>query len=112
MIDWTKPVRTVKRKLPVEIISTNGRGAYPIVGYAGSGDSLDNWTKDGTFDLSETTVWDLENAPEKKAGYINIYPKEYISDKIYESRSCADSSSCFDRIACIRIEYEDGQSDD
>lgn len=63
--------------------------------------------------------------PEKKTGWINIYPKEYNffnyedckdrvmgnSGGVYTDRGMADKADAESgkRIACIQIEYEEGQ---
>ena len=53
-------------------------------------------------------------APEKKKGWINIYKNSTGCDAtggyIYQSKEAADMTpTSFDRVACIEIEYEEGQ---
>lgn len=45
--------------------------------------------------------------PEKKKGWVNIYPD--IASGAYESKEKADRAASRSRIACIKIEYEEGQ---
>ncbi len=50
--------------------------------------------------------------PEVKVGYINVYPFGLITNRTKTSRVEADDVADSDRIACIRIEYEEGQFDE
>ena len=47
----------------------------------------------------------------RKVGYINIYGDWDIKPMFFENRDEADKHS-HHRIACIRVEYEEGQFDD
>lgn len=68
-IDWTKPVRT-KSGLPVEIISTKGRGVGCVVGFIGVEEDPRRWRIFGEIDVdAKLRVYldranDLENVPE------------------------------------------------
>lgn len=46
-IDFSKPVETVDGR-PVTILSTEGRGNWPVIGYVGDEDVLSLWTRYGT----------------------------------------------------------------
>ena len=46
MTDFTKPVQT-RSGLPVTIITTKGRGEYPVIGYVGSNKMLSMWNAQG-----------------------------------------------------------------
>ena len=72
MIDFTKPVETVSGE-PVEIITTKGRGEYPIVGYLGLSDIIQTWTKDGLYDANPVDPRNLRNVKTKHKGFVNIY---------------------------------------
>jgi len=63
-IDWSKPVQT-KETPPrkVEIVTTNGRGEYPVIGYCEKDTQLSQWRLDGVWSSSVTTRFDLENTP-------------------------------------------------
>lgn len=51
--------------------------------------------------------------PEKKVGYVNVYKcNDSVRYNISDDRSLADDKAGRDRVACRRIEYEDGQFDD
>lgn len=73
----------------VRIVSTDMRCAnYPIVALVELSDNTteDVWTytKDGEFQVDESTDFDLFFAPEKHEGWINIYRSEY--DDYYKGK--------------------------
>ena len=47
--------------------------------------------------------------PEKRVGYVNVYPTRVGWCR---SKHDADSTASRDRIACIRVEYTEGQFDE
>jgi len=80
MLDFNKPVQTKSGK-QVEILTTDGRGQYPIVGYIEGSDSPACWTREGHLVAgnSEFSMNSLENIPQKRSGWVNIfsdYPPE------------------------------------
>lgn len=108
--DPTKPVQTRDGK-PARILASDLRNpAYPIVAaiyqldqevaftYAKNGRYLDSVVKD---------EMDLINIPEKHVRWLNVYPTGL--GRLYLSREEADRFSSPNRIACIRIEYEEGE---
>ena len=107
MIDYTKPVQTVSGE-PVEIITTKGRGKYPIVGYIASSWDLRTWTKYGTGVIGNLGATDLINVPEK--------PKTIVRYVIlYDDESMQIAKNSSDRgincIACKRVEITEGVFD-
>jgi len=50
--------------------------------------------------------------PEPIVRYANIYPALQDASILHLTRTIADSKACYSRIACIRIEFEEGQFDD
>ena len=59
----------------------------------------------------------LENVPEKHVRYFNVYFNVYICgdgeiSRLKESRARADAVAGNGRIACVRVEFEEGQYDD
>lgn len=52
-------------------------------------------------------LWLYRVAPMKIVMYVNIYP-----DGPHESRQAADLRASSSRIACVRIEYHEGQYDE
>jgi len=64
-IDWSKPVQT-KETPPrkVEIVTSNGRGKCPIIGYIGDQDSFSSWFPGGLFWDNKECEFDLQNTPQ------------------------------------------------
>lgn len=112
MIDLTKPLQTIKHKISVDLITTNGRGNYPWVGYTKDSDLVKSWTAEGKHICSRDSELDLENVPPvKHVRYVSFYPFKSVSNG-YADRKTADENSHVARIACIRVEYTEGQLDD
>jgi len=85
MIDFTKPVRT-KSGEPVEIITTEGRGRYPIIGFVANNELPSSWTTDGHVAVSVKSSGDLENVPQKRSGWV-VVRKGYLGHRSYEAES-------------------------
>lgn len=98
-----------KRVRVVCVDNTAGGGEYPIIGVGDNGD-LCSYTSEGHRWLDGVSEFDLiREVKEKKVRYINIYPNNEIS---HNSRQTADDCAIHDRLARIRVEYEEGQFDD
>lgn len=52
-------------------------------------------------------TFDLENVPEKIVRWINLYQNRHTTD--YKTKELEDIQAAKDRIACIRIEFEEGE---
>lgn len=120
-IDFTKPVQTSHpgNPEPVQIITTEGRGTYPVVGYIGDSNKPTVWTANGRKQAGLITSEDLMNAPPpKQVRYVNIYGdgRETMAGmfRFNLTRAEADekAQSTNRRTACIRIEYTEGQFDE
>ena len=111
MTDFTKPVQT-RSELPVTIISTEGRGKHSVIGYVGEQDCLTHWLSDGSYSHVSKHEHDLINVPEKRVMYVNVFSDDYSYS--YATRKEADEDDYVgnSRIACIRIEYTEGQFDE
>jgi hypothetical protein len=111
MIDFKKPIQTRDGRA-VTILSTEGRGLYTAIGYIGDCSSLETWTPMGRVSLTGGQQdTDLINVPGKCVRYLNLY-EGYMLCHTYPSRAEADKYCASDRIACIRIEYTEGQFDE
>lgn len=110
MIDWNKPVRTVGDHCPVEIWTTDDKSStvYVVRGVFKYEDHWRRagWTIDGQLSTKNTCHHDLENIPDKIVQYVNFYPNYSIS------RKEADKMCRAGRIACVRVEYDEGQFDE
>jgi hypothetical protein len=99
-------------KVPVQFITDQGREPYPIIGYAG--ESLESWTRKGAWgvffkgDLNDLKLVPVE--PVKHVLYFNVY--QHGIDTYHTSREQADIHIETGRLACIRIEYTEGQFDE
>lgn len=108
MIDFSKPVQTRDGR-PVEIITTKGRGTYPVLGYAGDSAILFTWTTDGKLlaaNMEEVAV-NLVNVPEPVVGWVNVYAGEGF---FHASRDQADRSFRLSRRALLKLTYTKGNA--
>jgi hypothetical protein len=114
LLDLTKPLQT-KAQRPVRILSTEGKEPYPIVGYIGDSPRPTAWTQEGKCH-NDAPVANLENVPPARhVGYVNVYQDGQAQGyKLKRTREEADqiASPLVNRIACVRIEYTEGQFDD
>lgn len=111
--DPSKPVRTRDGR-PARIICTDLRHPrFSIVALAQRHDGTEDFllcTADGSISLPCPSENDLVNVHEKDIGWVNIYA--HGSSHLHRSRTDADKYASPSRIACIRIEYEEGQFDE
>ena len=63
MLDLTKPVQTMDDR-PVTLITTSGRGRWPLIGYIGDDVIPNAWHSDG--------VWDRDMVINNKRNLINV----------------------------------------
>jgi hypothetical protein len=113
-IDFTKPLQTNGgiNAQPVTLITTTGRGNYPVIGYIGDSAKPTVWTARGKKQLGLISSEDLMNVPPQKiVRYVNCYQDDAHKGFLYESRDKADRSQAANRIACVRIEFTEGQFD-
>jgi hypothetical protein len=110
-LDFSKPVRLITTKQPVEIITTRARHpVYKVHGYIGDDDVVTVFTIDGR--LSETGLRYLENVPQQARLYVNVYANtDPLSRERYlltqhESREDADAAQHPGRLACVAVELD------
>ena len=114
MIDWTKPIRT-KDGRPARLLGTIKDRRYPkCVALLMIDDTeiVKIFTEAGNlYSSGEPSVSDLKNVPVKHVAYLNIYADGVAS---HLNRAVADAYAWpgLQRIACIRVEYTEGQYDD
>lgn len=110
MITMGKKYRTRDGR-PVELLTTSGRGKWPVMGYIGDSDHPSRWDIDGMNILCNSTkVLDLVEVKPKRILWLNVYPDDEVH--AHESREDADGSSGDNRIARLKIEFEEGQFDE
>ena len=111
MIDINKKYRT-RDGHPVELVTTSGRGKWPVWGYIGDDTNIMRWTIDGsdghTTGTTRSSVKnDLVEVKPKRVLWLNVYSD---GDSVsHESREDADIRSLDGRIACLKIEFEEGE---
>lgn len=92
----------------VTIISVEGRGKQPILGYIGKSTTLSTWGLNGRFyEDGQESPDDLLNLPDMVVRYVNIYRGKPGQ----ATRAEADEAASEHRIACVRIECLAGQYD-
>lgn len=111
MIDFTKPVQT-RRGYPVMILTTDGRGNYPVVGYIRESTDVHTWMSSGRYCTGPEGPLDLINVPEKRVVYVNLYPYPHLSPGFHPTRKDADKYAMSQRHARVRVEYTEGQFDE
>lgn len=106
MFDPSKPLRT-RSGVPVTLLTQGGRTPYPLVGYVGNATEPTVWTASGRYAVERAHPTDLVNGPVEV--WLNIYSGGVT--QVYATKPLADrgGAGCDTRIACIRIEYTEGQ---
>ncbi len=110
-LDLAKPVRLVTTKQPVEIITTRARHPiYKVHAYIGNDDVVTVFTLDGR--LSENGPRYLENAPQRRLLFLNIYPnrdarsvEKYVITQ-HDTKEQADGAARPDRLACVPLQFD------
>jgi hypothetical protein len=121
-LDLTKPVQTRDGR-PARIICTDRVGNFPVVALVPRKDGIEHinvYTCDGRASLRCNAHSDLIPVPQRHMVWCNVYaedpdlelhlglhPAPYLSAHISEdeaNRMARDS-----RLACIRIEFEEGE---
>lgn len=108
-LDLSKPVRLVTTKQPVEIITTRARHpVYKVHAYIGNDEVATVFTLDGR--LSENGPCFLENVPERRELYLNIYPNRDAGDKYlitqHATREEADAAATPERLTCTAVQFD------
>lgn len=96
----------------VKILSINGEGGYPIIGqinYGSNSWGVAAWDVHG-FNPASNSL-NLKEVKKRIVGWLNVYPNGGTSD-IHVSKQFADKTCRESRIACIKIDVEEGTFDD
>lgn len=64
-------------------------------------------TKDGRIDVEKESIDDLMMLPEKKEGWVAVYPKGYLGDRAYQSKEDAINTATDDVVDIIKIAWEE-----
>lgn len=117
-LDFSRPVRLITTKQPVEIITTRARHPiYKVQGYIGDDEVVTVFTSDGR--LSENGLPYLENVPDMDHLFLNIYlNRDGISTDKYvvtqhPSREAADAEATAsaakgkgERLTCVDVQLD------
>lgn len=108
--DPTKPVQTRDGR-SARIICTDRDSIYPIVALVrelNGEESVSFHTNNGrvTPHYGGPSRVDLINVPEKHVRWVNFFPRDA---EVYDSREEADEDATAERIACVRVEFKDGE---
>jgi len=107
-IDLTKTARLVSSRRPVRILCVEPESDYPLIGYYDNdqGHRIHTaWAWDGrNYDMHGAQI---ENVTERDECWVNIYPAG--TPAAHSTRELADKYAGHDRIACVRVEYEEGE---
>lgn len=78
MISMNKKYQTRDGR-PVELVTTNGRGKWPVMGYIGANEFFTAWDLDGSHVGSGVTdSLDLVEARPKRVMWLNVYPDDEV----------------------------------
>ena len=111
MFDPNKPAET-KGGYKARFLGRINNDAHPLVFSIdnGTNEAVETYTEDGFYNYDKYKhAYDLKNIPEKHVYYLNVYGD--LSCTLFELKEEADKRN-YNRIACIRIEFEDGQFDE
>ena len=94
----------------VKIHCTNYIGEHPIIAQVEGYDYSTSFCKDGRSVIGEETPRDLFFAPEKKAGYVNVYKNAYgayVLGEIFIGKEHEEVTTGLTYIALAKIEWEE-----
>jgi hypothetical protein len=110
-LDFSRPLRTITTRHPVEIITTRARHpVYKVHAYIGNDDVATVFTIDGR--LCENGPRFLENAPQRERVFLNVYAAAGAEDgekftlTQHLSREQADAVAQPGRLACAPFEFD------
>ena len=110
-LDWNKPLQTQSGR-PARLLGTlagtapyDYRHAVAVTNRAGNRETILMYTDDG---LQPDDNLCLVNTPQKHVRWVNVY-LDQREIRLHTTKEHADESAAHGRIACIRIEFEDGE---
>ena len=93
------------------VICTNAKGEYPVVALVTSSGGESEYTR--FFKLSGESYTSpflrIYNAPAPKRKFVRWMNVYEARGQTHHSREAADACAMSDRIACVRVEFEEGE---
>lgn len=110
MITLEKQYRT-RGNQKTRVYCTDGGGKYPVHGAVWDEEKQEwitrTWTLNGVYRINFESDIDLIEIKPKIKGWLNVY--EINDAYFYTTRKEADKKAVPGRIACIQIEFEEGE---
>ncbi len=109
LTDWQNKKYQTRDGHSVRILCVDARQEYSIVGLVEEGgrDVIEAWRSNGSYMNSALASRDLINAKIKKEGWINISRGGLLGAFVQNTQEDADMTASMNRVACIRIEWEE-----
>lgn len=104
-IGKTYPSRDGSREYTAVFIDPNNGGVL-CVGLVGDRYTHYWFSKEGKS-LHHMSYLDMIHPTTKHEGWLNIYPGKTTAMMIHQTKKIADDKASCDRVACIRIEWEE-----
>jgi hypothetical protein len=113
MIDMNKQYRTRDGR-EARVLMTDAGGSAPVVGVVNVGGGCwetCRWLANGRYYPRELADIDLIEIKPKHVRWLNCYADGRMTwiGRGHESRESAELNVARDRIACIRVEFEEGE---
>ena len=108
-LDLTKPLQT-RRGEHAELVYDGPTGDFPLVVVVHFDDGtrdLRTYKRNGVLYNDENSSANLRNVPQRGECWVNIYPDGI--PRAHRTRELADKYAGPNRIACVRVEYEEGE---
>ena len=117
MFDPTKPVQRRDGAKARIICTDRDYNIYTIVALIGDSQEPEEFTAKGNYSYRDEmhdfkNDYDLINIPEKHVRYINIYDYDGTIFYSHKSKEEADNKQERGRLACIRVDFKEGQFDE
>lgn len=92
------------------IVCTDMNSEWPIIALIEDQNGIEYpraFHEDGRIYTDDVSAHDLINVPEKHVRWVNLYSTH--NSHFHKTKEKADAEARQGRIACIRIEYEEGE---
>lgn len=114
VLDLTKPLET-QEGVPFTLVTAEGRGEQPIMGYIGTQETLRSFSKDGTYyGNGSTCVYDLRNVvpkPKTAEVFANVYMRNGLLSMQtgYDTLQSAKDNAALHCVGRVKVVLVEGQ---